>query len=97
MQLRDYINAGIEATGDRKHLAKLLGMTPDNVSNAKSHGRGLPNDACVKLATLIDANPLEVIAASELATEKKNEKREFWSHLLATPSLSMLKNRRFTE
>lgn len=37
--------------------------------------RGLPVYACIELARLIEVDPMEVIAASELVTEK-NEKRK---------------------
>ncbi len=94
MQLRDYINAGINSTGSQRDLADHLGTSSQQITNAKAQRAGLPNDACVKLATLIHANPLEVIAASELATEKKVEKREFWSHLLG--QMSSIKHAHFS-
>lgn len=78
MELRNYIEQGIKAKGSVLTLASYLGINPNSVSNAKAHSRGLPNDAAIKLARLIDVEPLAVIAASELATEKKPERREFW-------------------
>ena len=82
MELREYIEAGLAKINDRTALAMYLGVQPNNITNAKRHERGLPNDACVKLAKLVGADAIEVIAASELATEKKAEKREFWNRLL---------------
>lgn len=78
MELHDYIEAGLAAKNGREALATFLGLEPNNITGAKAHRRGLPNDACVKLARLIGVEPLAVIAASELATEKKPERREFW-------------------
>lgn len=78
MELRDYIEQGIRTKGGVQQLADYLGLARPHVSNAKSHQRGLPNVAAVKLARLIGADPLAVIAASELATERQEEKRAFW-------------------
>lgn len=78
MTLRDYIDAGITAKNGREQLANYLGIAANTVTDAKAHRRGLPNDACIKLARLIEIDPLAIIAASELATEKKPERREFW-------------------
>ena len=52
--------------------------TKSPITNAKAHRRGLPNYACVVLADLVGAERIEVIAASELVTEKNPEKREVW-------------------
>lgn len=78
MELRDYLNAGINRLGGAKQLADYLGILPQALSNAKAHQRGIPNDACFKLAELLKADVRGVIAASELATEKKEDKRAFW-------------------
>jgi hypothetical protein len=78
MELKNYIDIGVKETGSQKNLANLLGQKSEAITAAKANRRGLPIDACIKLARLINADPLEVIAASELTTEKKPEKREFW-------------------
>jgi DNA-binding transcriptional regulator YdaS (Cro superfamily) len=83
MSLNDYIKAAAARTGGQKQLAELLHQTPSSLTSAKMLRRGLPLDACIKIAQLIDVEPLEVIAASELATEKKEEKRAFWHAFLA--------------
>lgn len=75
MELRDYIAAGIEKCGTAVSLAKLLDQNPTVIGNAKAHQRGLPVYACIKLAELIDAEPLEIIAASELVTEKREDRK----------------------
>lgn len=78
MTLREFIDSASKIAGDQKRLAEKLGVVPQDLTGAKAGRRGLPNDACVKLAQITGADPLEVIAASELATEKKPEKRAFW-------------------
>lgn len=97
MTLRDYIEAGLKLKGTGRALAEALGIGSNELSDAKGHRRGLPNHACVKLATLINIEPLTIIAASELATEKKDDKREFWSHLLGMPNNQSSQKSRFTE
>lgn len=78
MELRHYIEKGLLEKEDRKGLADYLGLHPNEITNAKAHQRGIPVFACIKLARLIAADPLAVIAASELVTERKAERKEFW-------------------
>lgn len=78
MELTTYIKAGILAKGSVIALGEHLGLHPNAISAAKGHRRGIPNDAAVKLAQLINVPALDVIAASELVTERNAEKREFW-------------------
>lgn len=75
MELRDYIEAGIKKLGSAVALAKLVELVPSNLSNAKAGQRGLPVYACIRLARLIEVEPMEVIAASELVTEKKEDRK----------------------
>lgn len=91
MELRDYIEAGATKAGSVAALARMLGIVQQPMNEAKHHRRPLPLDAAVKLADYIDADRMEVIAANELATEKKPEKREFWSHLIAAPQKSYIR------
>lgn len=79
MELRDYIEAGEKRLGGRVALADYLEQNPDVISAAKTKKRGLPSFACVALAKLIDVPEIEVIAASELVTEKKPERRAIWT------------------
>jgi len=79
MELRDYIEAGEKKLGGRVALADYLGFDPNVLSMAKSKKRGIPGFACVKLAELIGVAEIEVIAASELVTEKKPERRAIWT------------------
>lgn len=79
MELLDYIEQGEKEAGGPTKLADYLGVSRTNIPDAKSGKRGLPGFACVKLAELIGASEIEVIAASELVTEKKPERRAIWS------------------
>lgn len=78
MELRDYIKQGIIAAGCQKQLALRLGVSSQQLTNAKGHRAGIPNDAAAKLAQLLKVSEIDVIAASELATEHNEEKRAFW-------------------
>ncbi len=85
MELREYIDAGIRKTGTAKELAKHLGLAHASyIANARGGQRGLPNAACYKLADLIGVTRDEVIAASELVTEKDEGLRAFWRPFVET-------------
>ena len=75
MDLREFIELGIAKYGTATELAKVIGMNANALRDAKSGRQGLPVYACIKLAELIEVTPLEVIAASELVTEKREERR----------------------
>lgn len=79
MQLCELIEEGATKAKSVAGLARTIGVTREQASAAKSHTRPLPTDAAVKLANYLGYEPLMVIAANELATEKKEEKRAFWS------------------
>ncbi|NMG45553.1 hypothetical protein GPA22_17705 [Aromatoleum toluvorans] len=75
MELRELIEQGENAAGGRKELAKLLLVHAQQITDAKSGRNGLPISACYVLAELIHEDARCVIAASELVTEKKPERR----------------------
>jgi hypothetical protein len=78
MEIRDYINAGTQKLGSQKALAEHLDIATSYVRLVNAKKCGFPNVVCIKLAQLVNADPIEVIAASELVTEKKPERRDFW-------------------
>lgn len=78
MELRDYIEAGAKKAGSLTTLGKILDISQPNMSHAKAQKKGIPLDAAVKLADFIGEDVRRVIAANELVTEKKEEKRAFW-------------------
>lgn len=87
MELKDYIDKGTVVATSQKELAERIGVSAGNLASAKCGERGLPGYACIKLAQLVGAEPLQVIAASELATEKKADRRAVWLSFLK-PSTS---------
>lgn len=97
MELREYIEIGATKAGSLTALGKLLGMSQPDMSHAKAHKIGITLAGAIKLADYIGADRLEVIIANEMATEKKEEKRNFWSRLISQPAISAAQNLRFTE
>ena len=79
MELKEFIEIGAKKAHGLTELGKMLDITQPHMSNAKAHRRPLPLDAAVRLADYIGADLRAVIAANELVTEKKEEKRAFWS------------------
>ncbi|MDR2092847.1 MAG: hypothetical protein LBP58_05980 [Azoarcus sp.] len=82
MSLEEYITIAAQKTGGQKKLSEYINVEPTSITNAKMQRRGLPAAACVKLAQLINVNPLAVIAASELVTEKEEKNRALWREIL---------------
>lgn len=91
MNLCDYIERGATKAGSVAALGRVIGLERERVSKAKSHTVPLPLDATIKLADYLMEDRITVISANELATEKKPEKREFWTHLLAAPNVSYIR------
>lgn len=79
MELKEFIVAGIQIAGTSRKLAAIIGIGANELTDAKAHRRGLTLEAAVKLADYLQADLRTVIAANALATEKKEEKRRFWS------------------
>jgi len=84
MNLRDYIEMGEMEAGSQVKLAEFLMMNPANIRNAKRGTQGIPDAMCIKLAKLIKVTEIEVIAASNLVTEKNPERRKIFEGCLAT-------------
>ena len=78
MELKRFIERAEVAAGSQKALALMLGQDTGNLRGAKAGIKGLPTYACVMIADLIGEDHTSVIAASELVTEKKSERRAFW-------------------
>ncbi len=84
MNMKKYLELGEEKAGKQIELAKILGIPDSYIRIVKSGRRGLPADVCIKLADYIDADRLEVIAASNLVTEKDEEKRKIFESCFTT-------------
>ena len=83
MELRDYIQAAMDKNSwTAEALADAVGIKGNLMRDAKRHAKGIPNFACVKLAEMLDVPAIEVIAACELVTER----REVWRPLVQKAS-----------
>ncbi len=76
MQINEYIEKAEKKAGKQIELAKILGTTSSYIRMVKAGKRGFPDDICIQLADFIQADRLEVIAASNLVTEKDEKKRK---------------------
>ena len=76
MKMRTYIELGAKKAGSNKALAKILGQSETILSDVKAEKKGLPVAICMKLADYIEIDRLEIIAASNLVTEKDEERRK---------------------
>lgn len=76
MNLKKYIALAIKEIGSQRELSDYLGVSSQQLTNAKNGRAGLPIAVCCRLAQLIDRDEMEIISASELITEKNQERRE---------------------
>lgn len=77
MELKTYIAKGIEKAGSLSALAREIGTIRTTLQAANAGHRGLPPVICGKLADLIGADRWDVVAASEILTEKDEAKRRY--------------------
>mgnify|MGYP000859937224 CR=1 FL=1 len=90
MELRDYIEIGSEKAGSLTALGKKLDLSQPNMSHAKAMKKALPIDAAMKLADYIGADLRSVIAANELVTEKKEEKKNYWMQFVKSANAAIM-------
>lgn len=81
--LKGFIERAEKIAGGQKALGLRIGQDPGNIRGAKAGMKGLPNYACVMIADMIGEDRITVIAASELVTEKKEERRKVWHPFVA--------------
>ena len=74
MDMKTYLEMGSAKAGSNRALAKILGQSEVALCEVKVGKRGLNDAICIKLADYIEVNPLYVIAASNLVTEKDEER-----------------------
>ncbi|MDP2880738.1 MAG: hypothetical protein Q8N89_04040 [Azonexus sp.] len=91
MQIADYLETGAKKAGSLSALGRFLSISQPDISKAKNGKGRIPLEAAIMLADYIGADRIAVISANELATEKKEEKRAFWSHLLVSPNTSYIR------
>ena len=75
MEFKTYIERAEKAAGSQIALGTMIGQSPSRLRDAKSGQRGLPVAVCYQIAELIGEDERSVVAASELVTEKKPERR----------------------
>ena len=78
MKMKNYIEEAEKKAGKQIELAKILNISSSNIRLIKAGKRGLSADMCIVLADFIGADRLEVIAASNLVTEKDEKKRKIF-------------------
>lgn len=78
MELRDYIDLAVIKHKTLTALATELGLERAALSLAKAHKRGIPAYAIAKLSEILEIDPKIIMAASELVTERNEEKRGYW-------------------
>jgi len=78
MEMKNYIERAEKKAGKQIELAKMLEISDAYIRMVKSGKRGFPDDICIQIADYIGADRLEVIAASNLVTEKDEKKRRIF-------------------
>lgn len=78
MKITEFIEAAEKKAGKQIELARILGISDSYIRIVKTGRRGFPDDICIQLADYIGADRLEVIAASNLVTEKDERKRRIF-------------------
>jgi hypothetical protein len=76
MKMKNYIEQGEKKAGTQKELANMLGISASYIRMVKAGQKGFSIDMCIVLADYIEEDRLEVIAASNLITEKDEKKRK---------------------
>ncbi|MDP2031455.1 MAG: helix-turn-helix transcriptional regulator [Thiobacillus sp.] len=61
-------------------LAKKMQLPRQRVSNYKNGERQADNYACLRIAEILERDPLEIIAEVEAETAKTQERRDYWSN-----------------
>lgn len=78
MKMNEYLEKAQIKAGSQVRLSKILGISDRYIRLVRDGERSLADDLCIKLADYINEDRLEVIAASNLVTEKDEEKRKIF-------------------
>lgn len=89
MEMKTFIEMGERKAGKQTELGRILGIKENYLRNAKSGRAGLPDAICIKLADYLEVNPLQVIAASNLVTEKDEERRKIFESCFTRAASAM--------
>jgi hypothetical protein len=75
MKMKIFLDEAEKRVGGRSALVLRLGISSQQITNARAERAGLPIPACIALAEIIGAEPLVIITESELVTEKNEDRR----------------------
>lgn len=78
MKLNNYLDIAEKKAGKKIEIENILGISYAYIRIVRNEKRGLPTEVCILLADYIEADRLEVIAASNLVTEKDEKKRKIF-------------------
>ena len=84
MEMKNYIEQAEKKAGKQLELAKILDVSASYIRIVKAGRKGFSVDMCIVLADYIGADRLEVIAASNLVTEKDEKKRKIFESCFST-------------
>ena len=84
MEMKNYIEQAEKKAGKQLELAKILDVSASYIRMVKAGRKGFSVDMCIVLADYIGADRLEVIAASNLVTEKDEKKRKIFESCFST-------------
>lgn len=82
MDIKTYLEIGEKKAGKQIELARILGIRDSYIRNVKTGRCGLPNAACYELAEYIGEEVGNVIAASNLVTEKDERRKKVFEDYL---------------
>ncbi len=84
MKMKNYLELAEKKAGKQLELAKILDVSASYIRMVKAGKKGFSVDMCIVLADYIGADRLEVIAASNLVTEKDEKKRKIFESCFST-------------
>ncbi|KVA74089.1 hypothetical protein WM36_17230 [Burkholderia ubonensis] len=77
----DAVKARLDLPSDYA-LAKALDVSRQAISLWRNGHQPLPDEACLKVAEMLDVNPFEVMATVKLERIKDEERRAVWTRAL---------------
>lgn len=80
----EYLEEAKNAKGIKSDnaFALSIGITRSSMSGLRSGRTTMDDYTCIKLAGILEVNPMEIIAAANYEREKVGEKKEFWLNFM---------------
>jgi len=82
MKIKEIIEIAEKKAGSQINLSKIIGQKATNLRAVKRGTKKLPTPICIILANYISQEPAAVIAANNLNTEKREERRKIYQDLI---------------